>query len=149
MDQSTPRICKSRVPLSINQKIARIPWLFSLLIILLPKCSLCFAAYTGAIAMCSGKNMMGEMDGTGTIIMLGLALSIIWSMAHKRRGIRTYQSIFVILISLTLIFLNHFEWLGPIGYYVGSIGLFLGIWTNGSLYYVLGNLKDKYQILKI
>ncbi len=147
MNKVAHSVCK-RSSARVSRKQDGLSFFTSLLVILLPKCSLCFTAYTGAIAMCSGKTIMGKMGESGQIIFVILSLIIVSSIAVNKRGKRTILSLTLVFLSLLLIGLSESQIIWKAGYYIGSIGLFVGIWVNGSLYYILRKSKEHFHIIK-
>jgi len=147
MNKTAHSVCKrssARLPIQRNN------WslLSSVLIILLPKCSLCVTAYAGAVAMCSGKSLMDKMGSFGHVLSLVLGLVIVISIVSNGRGWRTIMSLALVVIALLLIGLTQAQWIVETFYYVGSLLLFIGIWVNGSLFYILRKSKKHFNILK-
>ena len=147
MNKVAHSVCK-RTSARVSSKRNGLGFFTSLLLILLPKCPLCLTAYTGAIAMCSGKTMMGELGYYGQVVFIILSGVILISLAINWRGKRTIISMPLVLVSLILIGLSETQIIANAGYYIGSLGLFIGIWTNGSLFYFIRKAKEHLPIIK-
>lgn len=108
-------------------------------------------AYGGAVAMCSGEALLAETDYLGLTLLGSSSVAILILIMMNNRGKRTMQALFVSALGITSIVLTSQKIMGSSWHYMGSGLLFLGIWTNGSLYYLLRKAKQsiKRQFIKI
>ena len=100
-------------------------------------------AYGGAVAMCSGKALLAETDYLGLLFLGCFGAAILTLIMMNNRGKRTVKAIFLTGLGLILIWMTTQKILGTGWHYIGSGLLFLGIWTNGSLYYILKKVKQR------
>ena len=131
MERRSRRSCKNQ-PHVIQKAVEGSTLFSSLLIILLPKCTFCVAAYSGAVVLCSGRSFMPTHSLDGQIIFAFLSLIILFGLLRNPRGKRTAWSLMMVTISLALLFWMISHQIHGIAYLMASIVLFVGIWINGS-----------------
>lgn len=129
---------KKRINLSTKSSL-----LGGLLVVLIPKCPLCIMAYTGAITMCGGENMVLEGNNWLSFIPLALSALIVGLIAFNRKGTRTWFALFIALAATGLITATHQLWLPGQFYNYGTILLFFAIWLNSNYIHSLRYLKQK------
>ena len=135
---------KIRVRAQISEKSGILATLF---LILFPKCFFCVAAYSGAIAMCSGKSFFTHSE-TSWLAFSAVSIVIIAGVIANFRGRRTWHALTVVLFGIILTALALIQQSKGI-YYLGGSLLLVGIWLNGSLLYFLRYLKKIFQTLNI
>ncbi len=144
----TSSTCRRKVRTYRSVDHDKFEFLSTLAIALFPKCYLCFTAYSGAIAMCSGKNLFAKMDFTGYAIFTLLSLIILASILLKHRGKRTFFALALSSFALVAISVSIHIGLGFL-YYAGIVSLCLGIWVNGSFYFVVRKIREKFIQFKL
>ena len=131
----------------------RMGLLTGLLLVILPKCPFCIMAFTGTALLC-GEGTIIESTVTHnsilTIIITALlCLVTLAGILLNRRGVRTYYALALALAGMTMIMYSVIRDGGQTLYYSGILGVFTGVWLNGSLtwvyYQVKQGLKGVYQ----
>ncbi len=112
----------------------------ALLLIVLPKCSFCILAYSSALVMCSGNQVMGA-NTTGIIIMAILSATILYGVLKNFRVDRSYSALVVVGGALVILWIAALGDLPTIYHLLGSGFLFFGIWINGSFLSFRNQLK--------
>jgi len=88
------------------------------LIVVLPKCSLCVMAYSSTLIMCSGRSVIRETNSFGMVI-LGLLIAILlWGISRNYRGDRTVLALLLAAAGALMIF---FSQIGLIGDYTMQV----------------------------
>lgn len=113
------------------------PFLSSLLIVLIPKCPFCIMAYTSAITVCSAKSMSGYSPQWTSWISICLAMVTFLIVAWNYKGRKTLLACALILTGILLIVRSELVTGVLTGYCWGSVLLFVGVWVNGNLSYVV------------
>jgi len=130
---------------SVEQKSnlprSRASWLGMVMMLVLPKCPFCVLAYSSTLVMC-GRDMTATSirhhQSPLTIAFSALlCLTVLFSIVLNNRDSRTIWSFFTALIGSVVVMVSSLYSGGEILYYSGVILVFLGVWMNGSLLYVL------------
>ena len=108
-----------------------------LLVVIIPKCPLCIMAYTSAITMCGGDDMVMAHNNWLSYVPLALSALIIGLIAYNRKGTRTWFALAIALVATGLITATHQMWLGAQFYNYGTILLFFAIWLNSNYIHTL------------
>ncbi len=115
------------------------------LIVVLPKCSLCVMAYSSTLIMCSGRSVIRETNSFGMVI-LGLLIAILfWGISRNYRGERTVLALLMAAAGTLIIFFSQVGLIGDQLYYAGCGLTFFAIWLNGSFFHVMHKFKRIFQ----
>ena len=117
-----------------------------LLMVILPKCPFCIMAYSSAITLCGGQDYYLSQNNWVSYIPSILSLIIIFLIARRNKGIKTYWSLTLATLGFLLIELAHQTYLSQEFYTFGTILSFLAIWLNGSL---VAFTKQLGQLIKV
>lgn len=123
-------------------------FLSSALVILIPKCPFCIMAYSSAISVCGGQSMYMESNNWVSFIPIILAVAVFVFIALNSRGRRTFVAKSVALVSILLILLSHQLIIESVYYDLGSIGLLISIWINGSLLHFSNFIANRISKIK-
>lgn len=128
--------CHCKKKYAVKKHNSVISTMASIIIVLLPKCSFCVLSYSSAIVLCSGITVSDHASSWTSWISISLSFITLLFTLLNFRGIRTIIASLFILVGSGFIFsaelIN-----GQLGYYhFGTLLLLLGIWLNGSFYYV-------------
>jgi hypothetical protein len=116
-----------------------------ILLVLLPKCPFCIMAYSGTVMLC-GKDTLIEKQYTH-ISPLSIALTaffcliIIAGLLLNYRGSRTRYALGLSAIGTTLVLQSVASSGGQQLYYLGVVILFVAVWLNGSLLFILRKIN--------
>lgn len=127
----------------------KVSWWSTFLIVILPKCPFCIMAYSSAITMCGGPAMYVSENNWVSYMPIALALVVVLMIALKFRDFRTYFALAFSLMGTLLVILTHQTIIEAIFYYLGTALLIFGIWTNGSLFSILGIKSSKRSVIKV
>lgn len=127
----------------------KVSWWSTFLIVVLPKCPFCIMAYSSAITMCGAPAIYVSENNWGSYIPIALALVVVLMIALKFRDIRTYFALAFSFTGTLLVILTHQTLIDAMFYYTGTALLIFGIWTNGSLFSILGIKSVKRFVTKI
>jgi len=120
-------------------------WLSLLLIAILPKCPFCVMAYSGAVTLCSGKMYPNaHTESVYFLLILGLVITV--SILLNYRGRRTLVSLSLVLIGVASMMLSQVVWYSEVGYYYSVLLIFIAIWNNGSLHYLINKFSNHYSV---
>jgi hypothetical protein len=121
-----------------------ISFLGSLFLIVLPKCPFCFMAFSSTMLLCGeGVTMTSEriFHSTPTILLSGLFCGVaIAGILMVRRDIRTFYALLLALTGTVLVMTSVLKAGGMPLYYTGTFIIFLGVWLNTSLLYIIRKL---------
>jgi hypothetical protein len=111
------------------------------LLIVLPKCPFCFMAFSSTMLLCGeGATIVSERIHQSPVIIIFsilFCLAAITGILLVRRDIRTFYALILALAGSAMV-LTSVVWGGGMPlYYAGASILFLGVWLNSSLLYVL------------
>ncbi|NND35489.1 MAG: hypothetical protein HKN76_23070 [Saprospiraceae bacterium] len=113
------------------------------MIVLIPKCSFCLAAFSGAIALCSGTVIAADLPNWGLWILVLSGFLVLAGLFLNNQGIKTHIAVILALAGIGLISLCQILTLQLSYHYLGSFLILLAIWTNGSLHTVVCDLRQK------
>ncbi len=119
----------------IKKNASAFPILTGILIAILPKCPFCIAAYSSAIALCSGKKIYNQDPDWTNFISIALAIITLAMVLFNYRGKRTWFAASLVLMGSFLIIQTELYTGELTGYYYGAGLLLLGVWANASLLY--------------
>ncbi len=138
--------CRSHRKLKTNS--AFFPSLFSVLVVLLPKCPFCIAGYSAAITVCGSKSLASNDIHWLPWLSLGLMCLVLTLILFNYKGIRSVVAAGFVLLGMALV--GYCEWLnGAMLYYnLGSLALLLGVWVNGNFAFVYKKLVQAFTTFK-
>jgi cation transporter-like permease len=120
-------------------------FLAGLLLALLPKCPFCIMAFTSTAILC-GKGTLIESQSTHqSLLTISLSavccLIIIASIGMNFRGTRTKYALCFASLGIVLILYSVISGGGQALYYLGVSVVFVAVWLNGSLIWLLRKSK--------
>jgi len=92
-------------------------------------------AYSGAIAMCSGRFHYPNLSSPASFLTLGLSGLVLAGLLLNRKGRKTRVAIGLALVGMLLMATGQLLRPSALLYYGGVVLLFFGIWYNGSFGY--------------
>lgn len=127
----------------------RASWLATLFVILIPKCYLCMAAYSGAITVCGGKSLAQSPSDWVSYLPLLLSWVVVVFIVKKKKGKRTVYATLIAAGGALMIMLAHGQWLSAFWYDVGSVLLFFAVWFNSSFLAVVSLVQNSLKKRKL
>jgi hypothetical protein len=119
--------------------------LSGILLVILPKCPFCIMAYSGTVMLC-GKDTLIEQHYT-QISPLSVSLTaffcliIIGGLLLNYRGARTKYALGLSALGTMTVMQSVASSGGQQLYYLGVAILFIAVWLNGSLLFILRKLN--------
>jgi hypothetical protein len=138
--------CKSKPILTIDKKPSKkggfLSFISAALIILLPKCPFCIAAYSGALVM------FYEVDSSSlapifTHLKPLLGLFVLTSILLNFKGRKSKVAVVITAVAFTLLLLEVYLNMHLIPTWIIYLGFFLGAWYNGNFVHFYRFLKSK------
>ena len=124
--------CHNKTAFRVSDGRSSFPILTGFLIAVIPKCPLCIAAYSSAIALCSGNKIYNQSPDWTNYISIALASLTLLMILLNFRGRRTWIAAALVIIGSILIIRTELI-TGDLGeYYLGASALLLGVWVNAS-----------------
>jgi hypothetical protein len=118
-----------------------IAWVPGFLLVVLPKCPFCFMAFSSTMLLCGeGTTLVSERvyQSEPTIILSAVfCLAAIAGILLVRRDVRTLYALGLALAGSAMVMMSVLKGGGMPLYYAGTITIFLGVWLNTSLIYIL------------
>jgi hypothetical protein len=120
---------------------------------LLPKCPLCFVAFTGTAILC-GPGTAAHPSGTffslpTLYIAVFFCLIILVSIFFNYRDARTMYALGIAMLGMALLTCSIAAGGGELLYYSGVLIIFSGVWLNGSLLSLTVKVKKEFLNHKI
>lgn len=134
------RSCTTEKPDKVN---IRTSFLSALLVVILPKCSICVMAFSSAIALCGGDAIYHQSNNWVSYIPIGLSALICGLIIKNWRGVRSYYAIALAWIGLTMVISSHQLLIDPSFYNIGSGLLFIAVWFNSNLLHTIQLFRSK------
>ena len=145
--QKTP-CCKSKPIMTLDKIPSRknglISFLSTALIIILPKCPFCIAAYSGAALMFYDIDYATIAPFFKHVKPL-LGLLVMGSIAMNFKGRKSRIATFVVLVALILLLLETYFNIQLIQNWMIYSAFFFGAWYNGNFEYFVRFLRLKIQ----
>jgi len=132
--------CSTDKPKSITAKTSL---LSALLVVIIPKCSICVMAYSSAIALCGGQSFYHQQNNWVSYIPIFLSALISILIIKNWKGQRSLFALTLSLIGLSMVVLSHQLVISPTFYNIGSALLFISVWFNSNLTHTLQLIGQK------
>lgn len=138
--------CKSKPILTIDKKPSKkggfLSFMSAALIILLPKCPFCIAAYSGALVM------FYEVDSASlapifTHLKPLLGLLVLTSILLNFKGRKSKVAVVITAVAFALLLLEVYLNFHVIPTWIIYLGFFFGAWYNGNFVHFYRFLKSK------
>ncbi|MDP4820452.1 MAG: hypothetical protein NWR67_05570 [Saprospiraceae bacterium] len=121
------------------------PFFLGLLIAIVPKCPFCVLAYSSAMTLCNGSKLYLHQAGWTSWISIGLVAFTLLMVVLNYRGRRTWLAAVAIVAGGSMVAMAEL-YTGQLQLYYGGAALvFLGIWTNASLFSLLRSFSRTLQ----
>jgi len=136
--------CKKKKIVSNEKK--RLGLLTTLLLVLLPKCPFCLLAFSSTVMLCGKAGGVYELTHSSSITILATAffcLLILISILFNYRDARTKYALLLVSTGCLLVMCSVGIGGGLALYYAGIALLFIGVWLNASLLYVINTVRNK------
>jgi hypothetical protein len=136
--------CKKRNTVSHGKKHAGL--LTTILLILLPKCPFCLMAYSSTLILCGKAGGVSELthsSSTTIFITAFFCFTVLLSIILNYRDARTRYSFLLAAAGCFLIMYSVSVGGGLPFYYSGVILVFVGVWLNASLLYVIRKITGR------
>jgi hypothetical protein len=142
--------CKKGKPVSARKKPAGL--LSTILLIVLPKCPFCVMAFSSTFILCGKAGGVSEQTHSylspATIFITSiLCLLVLLSIAFNYRDTRTKYAFILALAGSLLVLYSVYVGGGKSVYYSGTLLIFIGVWLNASLLYILDKLRSRLKII--
>ncbi len=116
-------------------------WLPGIFVAILPKCPLCFLAFSSTLAVCTEGGYQFSSHAVSSGLTVGLAaffcgLTLLF-IALNFRPDRTPSALVLAGSGSIAILLSTALAGGALLYYAGTVAMLAGVWLNGSLLYFL------------
>jgi hypothetical protein len=140
--------CKKRNTVSAGKK--QFGLLTTILLVLLPKCPFCFMAFSSTIILCGkagGATELNHSSSPATIFITSFfCFTILLSILINYRDARTKYALLLSATGCLLVVYSVCTGGGIPIYYSGVILVFIGVWFNASLLFIIGKITGKGKI---
>ncbi len=139
--------CKKRNAVSAGRKHAGL--LTTILLIVLPKCPFCLMAFSSTIILCGkagGASQLNHSSSTTILITAFFCFTALLSIILNYRDKRTMYSFMLAAAGCFLIMYSVCAGGGLSLYYPGVILVFIGVWLNASLLYIVKKIIGKRKL---
>ena len=142
--------CKKRKSVSENKKQAGL--LITIFLILLPKCPFCLMAFSSTVILCGKAGGISEMtnsssSATSIFITSFFCVSVLLSILLNYRDIRTKYALLLASTGCLLIMCSVSVGGGLPLYYAGVVFVFIGVWLNASLLYIIRKVMGRRRLI--
>jgi hypothetical protein len=140
--------CKKEKKVSERKKQAGI--LSTFLLIVLPKCPFCVMAYSGTLILCGKTGIVPEVtpsSSTTIFVTLFFCLLVLLSIFFNYRDARTRWALLLAAAGSAMIMYSVAAGGGLPLYYSGVTLVFIGVWLNASLLYVISKITGRQKII--
>jgi CDP-diglyceride synthetase len=124
--------------------------LTTMILVILPKCPFCVMAYSGTILLCGkagGVSELASSSSTTIFITLFFCLLVLLSIFFNYRDARTKYALLLAVAGSAMIMYSVSVSGGLSLYYTGVIFVFVGVWLNASLLYIISRITGRKKIL--
>lgn len=136
--------CKKRNAVSDGRKHAGL--LTTILLIVLPKCPFCLMAFSSTIILCGkagGASELTHSSSTTISITAFFCFTVLLNILLNYRDKRTIYSLVLAAAGCFLIMYSVCAAGGLSLYYSGVVLVFIGVWLNASLLYIVKRITGK------
>ena len=138
--------CRKRKAVSENKKPVGL--LTTILLVLLPKCPFCLMAFSSTVILCGEAGTLSELShsssSAATIFITSFfCVSVLLSIFFNYRDIRTRYALLLAAAGCILIMYSICVGGGLPLYYAGVVLVFIGVWLNASLLYIIRKIMDR------
>ena len=136
--------CKKKRIVSGEKK--RLGLLTTLLLVLLPKCPFCLMAFSSTVILCGKAGAMSELTHTSpaTIFITSFfCFLVLISILFNYRDARTKYALLLVATGCLFVICSVCIGGGLPLYYSGVILLFVGVWLNASLLFVISKITGR------
>ena len=142
--------CKKRKPVSENKKPVNL--LTMIFLILLPKCPFCLMAFSSTVILCGKAGGVSEItnsssSATTIFITSFFCVMVLLNILLNYRDIRTKYALLLAATGCLLIMCSVTVDGGLPLYYAGVVLVFIGVWLNASLLYIIRKIIDRRKII--
>ncbi len=134
--------CSTEKPTITNIKTSL---LSALLVVIIPKCSICVMAYSSAIALCGGESFYHQSNNWVSYIPLFLSALIVTLIVKNWRGTRSILALTLALSGLLMIVGSHQLIIASHYYEIGSVLLFISVWFNSNLLHTIQLIQRRFR----
>lgn len=151
MPASNQRTACAPCHVNASRRSARSGWWSGILLAILPKCPLCFIAFSGTAVLCgegATATRSHVIASTPTIIISSvICMVVLMSVLLNYNPSKTPKALLLLIPGIAAVVYSATwgggEWL----YYSGVVTMFLGIWMNGSFQYFSDRLRQWWRSL--
>ena len=139
--------CKKGKAVSGGRKHAGL--LTTILLIVLPKCPFCLLAFSSTIILCGkagGASELTHSSSTTILITAFFCFTALLSIILNYRDKRTIYSFMLAAAGCSLIMYSVCAGGGLPLYYSGVVLVFIGVWLNASLLYIVKKISGKRKL---
>ena len=136
--------CKKKKIVSGDRK--RLGLFTTLLLVLLPKCPFCLLAFSSTVMLCGKAGGVYELthnSSTTILVTAFFCFLVLISILFNYRDARTKYAFLVVTIGSLLVMYSVAIGGGLLLYYFGVAMLFIGVWLNASLLYVIRRTRSR------
>jgi len=140
--------CKRRNAVAAGKNHAGL--LTTIFLVLLPKCPFCLVAYSSTVILCGkagGASELTHSSSTTILITAFFCITALLGITFNYRDKRTRYSLIVAGAGCFLIMYSVCAGGGLPLYYTGVILVFIGVWLNGSLLYIVKKISRHRRII--
>ena len=125
--------------------------LTTILLVLLPKCPFCLMAYSSTFMLCGGAGVIAKSShsssATTILITSFFCLLVLLSIILNYRDKRTKYALMLATAGSFLIMYSVCVDGGLPIYYSGVMLVFIGVWLNASLLYIIGRISGRRKLI--
>ena len=140
--------CRKRRIVSKERK--RLGLLTTLLLVLLPKCPFCLMAFSSTVILCGKAGGISDRTHTSSttiFITSFFCFLVLISVLFNYRDTRTKYALMLVATGCMAVMCSVCFGGGLPLYYSGVILIFIGVWLNASLLYVISRITGRRKIL--
>jgi len=136
--------CKKKKIVSVEKK--RLGIFTTLLLVLLPKCPFCLLAFSSTMMLCGKAGGVYELthsSSTTILITAFFCFLVLISILFNYRDARTKYALLLVTTGSLMVMCSVGIGGGLALYYSGVTLLFIGVWLNASLLYVISSIRNR------
>ena len=141
--------CRKRKTVTDGKKQFGLPT--TILLVLLPKCPFCLMAYSSTFMLCGEAGVIARSEHSSspaTILVTSFfCLLALLSIILNYRDVRTKYSLLLSAAGCLLIMYSVCLGGGLPIYYTGVMLVFIGVWLNASLLYIISKITGRRKII--